>query len=112
MLDEAAVRGLPLKARREIGQTLAAASPGPDLRLEVRCPECGADMSYPLDLERFFFEEWSTSLERLYEEVHYLAFHYHWSESGILEMPRPKRRRYLTLLAETLEKRRGEGDEG
>jgi hypothetical protein len=37
--------------------------------------------------------------ERLYEEVHVLALHYHWSEAQILALATPKRRRYLALLA-------------
>jgi hypothetical protein len=35
----------------------------------------------------------------LYEEVHVLAMHYHWSESEILALTRSKRQRYLALLA-------------
>lgn len=37
--------------------------------------------------------------ERLYEEVHVLALHYHWSEAQILALSTLKRRRYLALLA-------------
>ena len=44
-----------------------------------------------------------TSYQALCEEVHYLAFHYHWGEREILEMPGAKRRRYLSILAEKLE---------
>jgi hypothetical protein len=47
----------------------------------------------------------------LYEEVHHLAFHYHWSERDILDMSRAKRRRYLALLANKLEQMH-EGSEG
>ena len=44
-----------------------------------------------------------TSVEGLYEEVHHLAYHYHWAERDILDLPRAKRRRYLGLLAAKLE---------
>ena len=40
--------------------------------------------------------------DRLYEEVHVLALHYHWSEPQILGLSATKRRRYLTLLAQHL----------
>ncbi|HKY01865.1 MAG TPA: hypothetical protein VJM53_04875 [Burkholderiales bacterium] len=50
-------------------------------------------------------------LERLYEEVHYLALHYHWGESAILELPRAKRQRYLGLLAKHFEHLRERADE-
>ena len=51
---------------------------------------------------RFFFAEQSTELDRLIEEIHVLALHYHWSESEILRLPRSKRRRYLALLERTM----------
>ncbi len=47
-----------------------------------------------------------TSRDGLYEEIHHLAFHYHWAERDILDMSRAKRRRYLTLLANKLEQMR------
>ena len=40
-----------------------------------------------------------TGIERLYEEIHVLAMHYHWSEAAILALPRNKRQRYLALVA-------------
>lgn len=48
---------------------------------------------------RFFFAERLTDLERLYEETHVLAMHYHWPETDILALPRSKRQRYLALIA-------------
>jgi transcription initiation factor IIE alpha subunit len=50
-----------------------------------------------------------TGQERLYEEVHWLAYHYHWAEKDILEMTRSKRRRYLGLLRKELEREREHG---
>jgi hypothetical protein len=44
------------------------------------------------------------SLDRLYEETHYLALHYHWAEEAILRLPRTKRQRYLSLLVEHFER--------
>jgi hypothetical protein len=43
-----------------------------------------------------------SDINRLYEEVHVLATHYHWSESDILALPRRKRLRYLDLIARQL----------
>jgi hypothetical protein len=42
----------------------------------------------------------------LFEEIHHLAYHYHWAEADILAMSRAKRRRYLALLADKLEQMR------
>ena len=38
------------------------------------------------------------NLDTLYEELHRIAIHYHWSERAILRLPTSKRRRYLRLL--------------
>jgi hypothetical protein len=38
------------------------------------------------------------SLDALYQELHLLAVHYHWSESDILRLTASKRRRYLRLI--------------
>ncbi|MGH7620647.1 MAG: hypothetical protein ACREPM_25830 [Gemmatimonadaceae bacterium] len=43
-----------------------------------------------------------TGPDRLIEEVHVLALHYHWSESDILRLTRAKRQRYLALLERAL----------
>jgi len=53
-LDEAEARGLPLKARHEITAFLRKISPGPDLEIDIQCPHCGHDMSFPFDLYGFF----------------------------------------------------------
>lgn len=47
-------------------------------------------------------------LQRLYEEVHVIALHYHWPEREILALPVSRRRRYLALLARHV----GRGQEG
>jgi len=53
-LDEATARELPLKTRNEITEFLKRITPGPELKVEIGCPHCGADMSYPFDLYGFF----------------------------------------------------------
>jgi hypothetical protein len=42
----------------------------------------------------------------LFEEIHHLAYHYHWGEQEILAMPRSRRRQYLSILASKLEQMR------
>jgi hypothetical protein len=53
-VSEADVRAMPLKIRRELSAFIANHSPGPNLDIEVQCPHCGADMTYPFDLYGFF----------------------------------------------------------
>lgn len=38
--------------------------------------------------------------ERLYEEVAYVAYHFHWSRAEILDLEHPERRRFVTEIAE------------
>jgi hypothetical protein len=53
-LDVEAVRNLPLSARQQIIGFLKRLMPGPDLTVEIQCPHCGSDMTYPFDLHGFF----------------------------------------------------------
>jgi hypothetical protein len=79
-------------------------APRVELTMEAQCPECGREFAVPFDPQEFFFGELRTSRDLLYREVHYLAYHYHWGEQEIMAMPRDKRRRYIAVLADELEK--------
>lgn len=74
------------------------------LELEVNCPECSEMFQVPFDLTGFFFSQLRSGLHMLYREVHSLAFHYHWSETDILDMPREKRHMYIDILADEIER--------
>lgn len=102
--DEGSLLRLPALGRAEIERAMEAAAPKLELTMDLRCPECGRPFSMPLELQDFFFGELHTSRDLLYREVHYLAFHYHWSEREILDLPRDKRRAYIEVLAEEIER--------
>jgi hypothetical protein len=53
-LDEQEARDLPLKVRQEMTTFLRRLSPGPDLDIDIQCPHCRGDMSFPFDLYSFF----------------------------------------------------------
>lgn len=91
-------------ARREIERRMEETAPRVDLDLAAGCPECGREFTIPFDLQDFFFGELRTSLDLLYREVHYLAYHYHWSEREIMEMPREKRQSYIGVLTDEIER--------
>jgi hypothetical protein len=40
-----------------------------------------------------------TSADRLYEEIGYLAYHFHWSQAELLDLEHPVRRRYVQEVA-------------
>jgi hypothetical protein len=91
-------------ARMEIEKKMDAVGPKVDLSMETSCPECGRDFIVPFDLQDFIFGELRTDLDLLYREIHYLAYHYHWGEREIMEMSWEKRRRYIEVLADEIEK--------
>jgi hypothetical protein len=101
---EALLRRLSPLARQEIERQIEAVAPRVELTLEAQCPECGREFAVSFDPQEFFFGELRTSHDLLYREVHYLAYHYHWSEQEIMAMLRDKRRRYIAVLADELEK--------
>lgn len=98
------IAGLSPLAKMEIEKAMENAAPAVDTIMEAHCPECGRDFSIPLDIQDFFFGELRTSRDLLYREVHYLSYHYHWSEREIMDMTREKRRGYIDILADELER--------
>jgi len=91
-------------ARAEIEARMAEVAPRIEQTVEARCAGCGRSFSAPLDIHRFFFGELRADPDLLYREVHYLAYHYHWSEAEIMAMTRDRRRRYMDVLAGEIER--------
>lgn len=91
-------------ARLAIEQQMEKVAPKVELTMDVQCHECSREFAVPFDLHRFFFGEMRTSGDLLYREVHYLAYHYHWSEREIMEMTRNKRHKYIEVLADEIER--------
>ena len=98
------IEELSPQARLEIERQMEAVAPKVELTMEAPCPECARTFAVPFDLQDFFFGELRTSRDLLYREVHYLAYHYHWSEQEIMDMSREKRRRYIEVLADEIER--------
>jgi len=73
---------------------LESMAPEVAVRLQTRCPGCGAENRLPISPY--------ASLQRpagdIYGEIHRLASNYHWSESDILALPRARRQMYLQLI--------------
>ena len=90
--------------RVQLERRMEAVAPTVLLDFEAHCHECQRDFGLPFHLQDFFFGELRIHRDLLYREVHYLAFHYHWSESEIMDMPREKRRKYIEVLGEEIER--------
>jgi hypothetical protein len=101
LLARCVIDGAPLSAeeRDAVIADMDAHAPQIDLELELNCPECGHSFTTPFDCTSFFFSEIRAQSRHLMREVHYLALHYHWSESEILNLQRDRRRGYLALLS-------------
>ena len=98
------VAALTPLARQEIEDRMAAIAPRLDLMMTATCVECGRAFEAPFDLQGFFFGEVKLTPDALRREVHYLAYHYHWSERDILDMDRGRRRGYIEILSDEIER--------
>jgi hypothetical protein len=96
---------LPVATRHAIALALAEGSRAPELSFLARCPTCAAHLDLVIEPFALLARELRLAGDRLFAEVHALAFHYHWSETEILALPRPRRWRYLELLGRELEGR-------
>lgn len=101
--DEDDISALPASARAELQDHLARLAPRVEQTMDVACAECGRTFLAAFDIHRYLFGELRTDRELLYQEVHYLAFHYHWSEREIMSMPRDRRRTYIDVLGDAIE---------
>ena len=90
--------------REQIELQMKALAPHLELELEAVCPECGANFTAEVDLPFLVLSEMKAKEAPLDREVHFLAWHYHWSEAEILALSPTRRRRYIELLEEELEK--------
>jgi hypothetical protein len=89
--------------RQAIEERMRQLAPRVEQTMEAKCTDCGRTFIAPFDIQRFFLGELRTDADLLYQEVHYLAYHYHWSEREIMEMTRDRRRRYIGVLGDAIE---------
>ncbi|GGT11611.1 hypothetical protein ACFFV7_36125 [Nonomuraea spiralis] len=101
--DRARVSALPAADRAAIEARMAELAPRVEQTMQAECAECRRTFLAPFDVQRFFLGDLRIEGEQLYHEVHYLAYHYHWSEREIMEMTRERRRTYIDVLSETIE---------
>jgi hypothetical protein len=100
---------LPDDVADAIAGRMAELDPQAEIRLRFDCAACGRPVDLLFDTASFFLAEIAATADRLYDEVHAIAWHYHWSEGEILDLPRGKRRGYLDLIASSLGARQSRG---
>lgn len=77
-----------------IESALDKISPAICTQLSAVCPECASREE--IQLNPYMLAR--TSDETLFNDIHYIASHYHWSEQAILDLPRERRQHYLRLI--------------
>ena len=85
-----------------VEEAMSQAAPRLELEIEARCPECGAAVSADVDIVAFLLSELAGDPNAIRQEVHVLAWHYHWPESEILALTPRSRRRYIDLISDEL----------
>ncbi len=69
-----------------------------DWDISFTCAHCNQEFTKTLDIQAYFFEELNFTSANFQQEVHYLAFFYHWSEKDILNLTRWKRKLYINYI--------------
>jgi hypothetical protein len=85
-----------------VSSKLAEIDPMADLILDLQCPSCQYFFQTPFSIDDFVFQDISARLQQFEQEVHWLAFNYHWTEDTILSLPIKRRKKYIELINKTL----------
>ncbi|GII88915.1 hypothetical protein Ssi03_69050 [Sphaerisporangium siamense] len=91
------VAALPAEVVARVAEAAGCADPGADVRLDVRCPECGRMVRAGLDITLCLWTELDAWARATLLEVSLLAASYGWDEADILAMSSARRRCYLEL---------------
>lgn len=95
---------LTRKERQLLMDEMEKQAPSVELDLNLQCPNCSHAFIAPFDTTAFFLQEIRSGARHLLREFHTLAFHYHWSEAEILRLERSRRRTYLSLVSDELQR--------
>lgn len=83
---------------RRVETAMETMAPSLSHNLEGQCPECSATVDMYFDIQQFVLRELGNQATFIYEDVHLLAKHYHWTQAEILALPRSRRAHYTELL--------------
>lgn len=101
-LEEVPFDALSPELGDKISLAMSRLDPQAEIVLNLECAGCGNAFSTMFDTASFLLREIGNDVDELFREVHQLALHYHWNEPDILALSAKRRRRYLSLLAETM----------
>ncbi|MDR2153619.1 MAG: hypothetical protein LBE78_01130 [Burkholderiaceae bacterium] len=89
---------LPDAVADALSNALDALEPGASVDFDLRCPDCAAQWSAPLDCGAALFTELRARAEGLLVEIDALARAYGWSEAQVLALSATRRAAYLQLV--------------
>jgi hypothetical protein len=89
----------PALARR-LDRALAGLAPRLDDLLGGSCPACGHQVTMRFDPLAYTLAELRNAFSGIHLETHALAAAYGWPEQEILALPRSRRRRYASIIAD------------
>jgi hypothetical protein len=72
--------------------------------IEAVCPTCGRDFTTAFSPVQSLLAEVLRRRSELEHDIHLLSLHYHWPLHEILRLARPRRRRYVGLLLDRLDR--------
>ncbi len=82
-----------------LDELFAQRDPQAECLVLSRCPGCDGELVAVLDAISFLRDELLRRRAALLREVHTIAWHYHWPEAAILDLPVDRRASYLDLIA-------------
>jgi hypothetical protein len=85
---------------RRLDRALSALAPTLDDLLGGSCPACGHQVTMRFDPLTYTVAELRQAFSGIHLEVHALATAYGWPEDAILALPRSRRRRYASMIAD------------
>jgi len=85
---------------RRVDRALSTLAPSLDDFLGGACPACGEQVAMRFDPVSYTLAELRHHFAGIHAETHALASAYGWSEEAILALPRGRRQRYASIIAE------------
>jgi len=89
---------LPAQVLKLISESMTAADPQAEVRIELACPACEHQRSAVFDILTYLWSEIDEWARRLLIEIHALASAYGWSEADIMKMSARRRNLYLQMI--------------
>jgi hypothetical protein len=85
---------------RRLDRALSALAPSLEDFLGGICPACGHQVTMRFDPLTYALAELRSDFSGIYRETHVLAAVYGWPEAAILALPRTRRQRYASIIAD------------